>query len=309
MSSSDDVGEKIMVTESSAKAQGLKQRYDMDGYVCPVPVMSPEEAKAIRDRLEEYLGSSDRNPKHDTFLQFKVHMVFPWADGLIRRREVLDAVEAIIGRDILVWNTAVLIKKPRTRDFVSWHQDVYYWGNHPDHVVGAWIALAESTPENGCVRAIPGSHTWGILPHADTFGEDNMLSRGQQIDASRLDERMATDMVLRPGEMSLHHTRTVHASHPNRSDRPRMGFVVTYMSPSTVMNGPRTGATLVRGTDNYGHFDHEDVRPAWDLDPSGVAAHGDAMRAFSRAIYEGAEKEGRLGPSRLAHSSPRELNG
>ncbi|HXV25041.1 MAG TPA: phytanoyl-CoA dioxygenase family protein [Alphaproteobacteria bacterium] len=282
----------------------LKEGYDRDGYICPVPVLSGEETAAIRGRVESYLGRTSRDArdtKNDPLLQFKVHMVFPWADKLIHHSGALDAVEALIGPDILVWNTAVLIKGPHTRDFVSWHQDVYYWGNHPDHVVGAWIALAESTPENGCVRVIPGSHAWGILPHKDTFGEDNILSRGQQIDSSRIDERLAKDMVLQPGEMSLHHTCTVHGSRPNRSGRPRIGFVITYMCPATVMRGPRTGATLVRGSDTRGHFDLETVRPAIDLDPAGLAAHDEAMRPFSEAIYEGAQKDGRRAPGHISN--------
>ena len=289
-----------MATHPSHRScDGLKEKYDRDGYVSPVPVMSADVAAGVRERLESYLAGAGRNPKEDPFLQFKVHMVFPWADELIRNPAVLDAVEAIIGRDILVWNTAVLLKQPQTRDFVSWHQDVYYWGNHPDHVVGAWIAIADSTPENGCVRVIPGSHQWGILGHADTFGADNMLSRGQRI-AAPFDESQAADMALKAGEMSLHHTRTVHSSFPNRSRGPRIGFVVTFMSPATVMLGQRTGATLVRGTDNEGHFDLETTRPAKELDPAGLKAHELAMRAFSQAIYEGAGQNGRLAPDRLA---------
>ncbi len=280
----------------------LKTRYDRDGYVCPVHVMPADEMGSIRLGLESYLAQSNRNPKEDTYLQFKVHMVFPWADALVRHPAVLDAVETLIGPDILVWNTAVLIKKPKNRDFVSWHQDVYYWGNHPDHVVGAWIAIADSTPENGCVRVIPGSHKAGILPHADTFGENNMLSRGQEIAA--VDDTKAVDMVLDAGEMSLHHTRTVHGSRPNRSGRSRPGFVITYMCPAATMIGPRTGATLVRGVDTHDHFDLETVRPARDLDPAGLIAHDAAMRVFSQAIYEGAEKDGRLSPTRIADGPP-----
>jgi len=284
---------------SHATASELRQRYERDGYVAPVRVISSEEASDIRDRLEAYLGSAGCNPKDDTLLQFKVHMAFAWADALIRNPVVLDAVEAIIGPDILVWNTAVLLKQPNTSDFVSWHQDALYWRNHPDHVVGAWIAIANSTPENGCVRVIPGSHKWGILAHADTFAGDNMLSRGQHISVP-FDETSATDMALQAGEMSLHHTHTVHSSFPNRSDGPRIGLVVTYMSPATVMAGPRTGATLVRGSDTQGHFALETIRPARDLDPAGLAAHDEAMRAFSEAIYEGSHNEGRLSPERLA---------
>jgi hypothetical protein len=283
----------------SADSDLHRSAYRENGYVFPIRVMPPDEMADIRARLEAYLAGASREPKEDLLLQFKVHMVFTWADRLIRHPAVLDAVEALIGPDILVWNTAVLIKKPQNRDFVSWHQDVYYWGNHPDHVVGAWIALADSTPENGCVQMIPGSHRGGILPHLDTFGADNMLSRGQQIEQP-IDESQAVDIVLRPGEMSLHHTRTVHGSRPNRSDRTRLGFVITYMTPETTMLGPRTGATLVRGVDRHGHFDLEDVRPACDLEPACLRAHAAAMGPLSETFYTGAAQEARLSPTRIA---------
>ena len=277
----------------------LKEAYDRDGYVFPIRAISPDQIGAIRLRLEDYLARSNRNAKEDVFLQFKVHLILTWADQIVRHPAILDAVEALIGPDILVWNTAVLIKKPHDRDFVSWHQDIYYWGNDPDHVVGAWVAIVDSTAENGCVRVIPGSHKWGVLPHVDTFGQDNMLSRGQQV-VQPIDDDLAVDMVLRAGEMSLHHTATVHGSRPNRSNRWRMGFVITYMAPATIMIGPRTGATLVRGTDTHGHFDLEDTRPASDLEPASLLAHAEAMRPFSAAIYEGAGKDGRLSVDRIS---------
>ena len=283
-----------MFKEPIAPPRRLKARYEAEGYACPIPVLSSEDAAGIQARLETYLSQSASSPKDDPFLQFKVHLAFQWADELIRAPAALAAIEALIGPNILVWNTAVLIKKPQTRDFVSWHQDALYWGNHPGHVVSAWIALADSTPETGCVRVIPGSHRSGVLAHSDTFGDDNMLSRGQEI--SGVDESLARDMVLKPGEMSLHHTRTVHASRPNRSDSPRIGFVVTYMAPETVMSGPRTGATLVQGTDAHGNFELEATRPAFDFDPVGIAAHGVAMKPFVEAIYQGAEKARRIAP-------------
>ena len=277
----------------------LRAAYEKNGYVFPVAVMAGEEMAEIRGRLERYLAKADCDPKDDLLLQFKVHMVFKWADDLIRHPVILDAVEELIGPDILVWNTAVLMKNPHQPDFVTYHQDVLHWGNHPDHVVGAWVAVADSTPESGCVRMFRGSHKQGILPHTDTFGEDNMLSRGQQVSAD-LDETQATDMVLRAGEMSLHHTRTVHGSRPNRSDEARLGFVTTYMAPATTMMGPRTGASLVRGVDTHGHFDLEDARPVADLDPAGLAAHDVAMQPFAAAINVGAEEDGRIAPARIA---------
>jgi ectoine hydroxylase-related dioxygenase (phytanoyl-CoA dioxygenase family) len=277
----------------------LRAAYEKSGYVFPVRVMPADEMAEIRGRLERYLATAECDPKDDFLLQFKVHMVFKWADDLIRHPVILDAVEELIGPDILVWNTAVLMKKPHEPDFVTYHQDVLYWGNHPDHVVGAWVALADSTPEKGCIHVFPGSHKRGILPHTDTFGENNMLSRGQQI-SSDLDQTQAVSMVLRAGEMSLHHTRTVHGSEPNRSDEARLGFVITFMAPATTMIGPRTGATLVRGVDNHGHFDLEEARPAEDLDRVGLAAHDAAMRPFAAAINVGAQTEGRLSAARVA---------
>ena len=281
----------------------LRATFEKNGYVFPVPVMAAEEMAVIRGRLEGYLADAARDPKDDFLLQFKVHMAFTWADDLIRHPVILNAVEELIGPDILVWNTAVLVKNPHEPDFVTYHQDVLYWGNHPDHVVGAWIALADSTPEKGCMRVFPGSHKQGILPHTDTFGKNNMLSRGQHISAD-LDQTQAVGMVLRAGEMSLHHTRTIHGSEPNRSDEARLGFVITYMVPVTNMIGPRTGATLVRGVDRHGHFDLEDARPAADLDPAGLAAHDAAMQPFAAAINVGAEQEGRISPARTAEPQP-----
>ena len=95
----------------------------------------------------------------------------------------------------------------------------------------AWVKRSSKVCET-----ISSSHKKGILPRADTFGENNMLSRDQEITVD-LDERRAVDMVLRPGEMSLHHTWTAHGSRPNLSDRARMGFVITYMAPATARAG------------------------------------------------------------------------
>jgi len=273
--------------------EGIKEAYDRFGYVFPVRALSKEDTSVIRASIRTYVAGSGRNTKEDPYLQYKIHFVFPWADRLVRDPGILDVVEALIGPDILVWNTALLIKEPRTPDFVSWHQDVYYWGNKPEQVVGAWLAISDSTPENGCVRIIPGSHRGGILHHRDTFGTDNMLSRGQQIDQPP-EQDNAVNLILQPGEMSLHHTHAVHSSHPNQSDRPRIGFVITYMVPATRMIGPRTGATLVRGKDGFNHFDLESVRPMRDFDPHGLAAHAKAMKTFANAIYEGAAQEGRV---------------
>ena len=270
-----------------------KAAFERDGYLFPIRLVSPPEMATLRRGLEAYLHRSKENPHDDLLLQYKVHMVFTWADRLVREPALLDVVEDLLGPNLLVWNTAVMMKEPRRPGFVTWHQDALYWGNHPAHVVTAWIALTASDRENGCMRMFSGSHRRGVLAHVDTFGRDNMLSRGQKV-VEDLDERAATDIVLRPGEASVHHTVTVHGSEPNRSDRPRIGFAVTYVVPEARLAGPRTGATLVRGANTHDHFDIETTRPGADLEPAAINAHDEAMRPFAAAIHEGAEKAGRI---------------
>ena len=281
-----------------------REAFERDGYLFPIRLMPPREMVEVRHGLEDYLRKSKQNPHDDLLLQYKVHMVFTWADRLIREPALLDVVEALIGPNLLVWNTAVMMKKPGQPGFVTWHQDALYWANDPAHVVTAWVALTESDAGNGCLRMFRGSHRRGVIAHVDTFGEDNMLSRGQKV-VEELEESDATDIVLRPGEASVHHTVTVHGSEPNRSERPRIGFAITYVVPEATLSGPRTGATLVRGVNTHDHFDIETTRPSADLEPAAIAAHDEAMRPFAAAIYEGAEQEGRISVDRSQGSDRR----
>ena len=97
----------------------------------------------------------------------------------------------------------------------------------PADVVTAWVAFTESSPANGNMRVVPGSHRTQV-PHVDTFHPDNLLSRGQEI-AVNVDDARGVDILLRPGEMSLHHVRMVHGSPANRSNDRRIGFAIRYV--------------------------------------------------------------------------------
>ena len=105
------------------------------------------------------------------------------------------------------------------------------------------------------MRVIPRTHKTSFLAQRETYGRDNMLSRGQEI-AVDVDENLAVDLVLRPGEMSLHHVLIVHGSQANVSDRPRIGLAIRYITPDVIQDGSqRQFAQLVRGKDHYGHFE------------------------------------------------------
>jgi non-haem Fe2+, alpha-ketoglutarate-dependent halogenase len=243
-------------------------------------VLSAAQATQIRARLEEFeAGAGPLAGK----LRQKSHLLFTWLNDLIRNERILDAVEDIIGPDILCWGTSFFIKEPRNPAYVSWHQDSTYWGLEPADIVTAWVALTDSTTENGAMRVIPGSHTMAQVPHRDTFRTDNLLSRGQEImvdvDASRADT-----LTLTAGEMSLHHVRLIHGSEPNPSAQRRIGFAIRYL-PTYVRQvaGAHDWATLVRGADHYGNFELEQ-RPDADMSESAQAYHAAVVGGHAQIL-------------------------
>ena len=245
--------------------------------------MSREDAAQCRERLEAVerdLGGPLRG-----VYRIKPHLLFTWLAELVRHPAVLDAVEDVLGPDLLCWNSSFFTKEAASPGYVSWHQDATYWGLSEPDVVTAWVAFTESTPRNGNMRVIPGSHR-SQAAHVDTFHPDNLLSRGQEI-AVEVDEGEAADIILEPGEMSLHHVLIVHGSRPNASADRRIGYAIRYI-PTRVRQvaGPRDSATLVRGRDAFGHFDLEPP-PAADLAPEALALHADISDRQAQILYRG----------------------
>ena len=226
--------------------------YQENGYLSGIRVFSQEEAAQLRAEVEALEANhAAASPKHDLKQFFRVNgqIVIPFLANLARRPEVLDAVEAILGPDLLVWSVELFIKEPGSAKTVSWHQDITYWGmGETDEEVTAWIALSDVSVAAGCMRFVPGSHRGGIVEHGDTFAEQNLLSRGQEI--AGVNEAQAVHGPLRPGEMSLHHGRCFHASGPNQSSDRRIGLAIRYVTPDVRQPGlGRDYAMLVRGVD------------------------------------------------------------
>ena len=262
-------------------------QYRRDGYYLPVRILDDGEVAANRQKLEAF-EASQGHPVEGA-QRSKSHLLFTWIDDLMRNDRILDAVEDLIGPDILCWNTFFWIKEPRSETFVSWHQDLRYWGLDSGDLVTAWLALSPATPETGCMRVLPGSHVGDLLPHSDEYQQNNMLTRGQEISVE-VDETRAVSMPLQPGEISLHNVRLAHASSPNRSQDRRIGLSLHYMPTSTrQIVGEWDSAALVRGSDRYGHFKHT-PRPASDYDPAAVAFHEQATNAVREILFRDAEK-------------------
>ena len=264
------------------------EAFARNGYHFPVRALSAEQAQAYRAKLEgaeAQLGT----PLMKTGYRNKPHLVFTWADELIRHPRILDAVEDILGPNLLVWSSSLFMKQARDPSFISWHQDSTYWGlSHPD-VVTAWLALSVSHVANGCMRVAAGTHLMDQLPHQDTFAANNLLTRGQEV-MVQVDPSKVVNIELEPGEFSLHHVRIVHGSDPNNADYRRLGFAIRYV-PTYLKQiaGPRDSAMLVRGVDNYHHFDSE-PRPRADLDPEAVQEHKRITEAANAILYRGTDK-------------------
>ena len=231
-------------------APDFAEAFERDGFATSIPVFSEEEAaehRAALEAAEAKFGGS----MHYALLP---NMLFRSPDAIIRNPAVLDAVEAVMGPDIMVYECSYLIKEPNSVKRVSWHQDLTYWGLDTDEILTAWIALSPATEESGCMRMIPGSHRIGVQKHEDLREEDNILARGQTI--QNVDEDTAVSLPLRPGEMSLHHGWTMHASHPNVTEDRRIGFGIVFITPRVQQKvQSRECAALVRGEDKFGHYD------------------------------------------------------
>ncbi len=226
--------------------------YNEKGYAFPFRLFNGHQANKYRAALEKIETEHDEG-----LVKLAIghsNSLIPFVDEITRLDAVLNPVKEILGPDLLVWNSSFFIKEPQTTDFVSWHQDLTYWGLTDSHEVTAWIALSPATEQSGCMKFVPGSHMGNIVEHRDTFADNNLLSRGQEL-AVEVNEQDAVNVVLQPGEMSLHHGRLFHASHHNQTDDRRIGLAIRYITPDMQQTiNEKTDATLVAGTDKFDHF-------------------------------------------------------
>ena len=261
--------------------------YHRHGFLSPIEVMSEDEARHYAQRLEDAesrypqaLNAENRN---------NPHLAFRFLDELAHHPLILDAVEDLVGHDFALWGSVLFIKEPRSSHFVSWHQDATYMGITPHDFVTPWLALTPSNLESGCMSMIPGSHLEAIQTHLETFHDDNILTRGQEI--PDVDESLAVDLILRPGQISLHHARIVHGSQPNRSQRRRVGYALQAYVPA--------GGRQVLG-ENYwlpirgNCLQSDDIelrRPVYDMDPEGIGERQKANDNWSNVLYQGASRK------------------
>jgi non-haem Fe2+, alpha-ketoglutarate-dependent halogenase len=251
------------------------KRYEEDGVLFPIQVLDSAEVARYRAAAEELdralleAAQPVAPGERPVMMDGECHLNFEWAHSLCTHPAILDVVERIIGPDILVHSSSLFFKRPG-KSFVSWHQDSNYWELSQPRLVSAWIALSDSTVENGCLRVQPGTHLT-MLEHWEDHHEDNMLGTGNTVKGGH-DESKAVDVVLRAGEMSLHHALMLHGSNPNRSTGPRIGYAIRYLAADVTQGRGHHEVVLARGQQRHSRFKVQQEAPTQSV-ADGMARH------------------------------------
>jgi hypothetical protein len=256
-----------------ALSQEQVDSYRYNGFLFPVPALTPDEVAtclAGLQRLEQELGS----PVAEADVKWRSHAYAhsPWFNTLIRHKRILDAIEDVIGPNILVWTSTFFIKEPHSPTFAAWHQDGTYFGLEPKEQVCAWVALTDASEQAGCMEQLSSRGVPRQYNHA-ALGLANSINRAGQTIMEAFDQSNPVAMALRAGEFSLHHELAVHRSAPNHASHRRVGIGLNYIPTHVRVDSPvRCKAMLVRGEDRYGHFDLIDP-PSAERDAAALAVH------------------------------------
>lgn len=237
-----------------ANPAAIAELYDRDGFVFPIDVITPQEARAIRSDLEAAEAELANDPERLALLRSYPDRLLPSFDNLIRNPRLISAASAVLGANLMVWSAGLFIKEANSPKVVTWHQDLTYWGLDDAEETTCWVALSTADIASGCMKFVPGSHKKKLVAHVDTFDDNNLLSRGQEI-AVEVDEDEGVAAELEAGQASMHHGHLFHASDPNTTNDRRIGAAIRYIKPSMKQrSGDRSLVALVSGEDRYGHF-------------------------------------------------------
>ncbi|MGC1494209.1 MAG: phytanoyl-CoA dioxygenase family protein [Sulfitobacter sp.] len=240
-------------------ASEMATTYADEGFIAPLDVLNSDEAQSLRADFEAAEAELAGDTEKRKLLYTYTDRLLPSFDRLIRHPNLIAAASVALGPDLMVWSCALFIKEAQSPKIVSWHQDLTYWGLDDAEETTCWVALSEASIASGCMKFVPGSHKKRIVPHVDTFSDNNLLSRGQEI-AVDVQEEDTVNAALKTGQMSMHHGHLFHASGPNTTDDRRIGVAIRYIKPAMKQqNGTKSLVALVAGRDDFGHFQIADA--------------------------------------------------
>ena len=267
----------------------LKQ-YEDEGFVSPINIFSKDKAKEIRNEIELIENKTPNELKNSG--RYNAHLISPLLDEVTHNSKILDAVQSLIGENILVCGTTLFIKNPNEKGFVSYHQDAKYIGLEPHNWVTAWVAITDSNEKNGCMRMWSGSHKDNLRDHDQKFNKGNLLTRGQTV--KNVPKGETAPLVLEAGQMSLHHPTVVHGSELNKSNDRRIGFVIqSYIGTNVKQVLGKNSVQLARGVDKYNY--HIQIgRPQSLLDTKDIELKKKENDNLQEIFYKGSDKKGKF---------------
>lgn len=240
------------------------EQYHRDGYVTPDFRLADDVIEDIRLAHDRLVA---RHPQFGDYCS-AVLAYDTWYLTVARRPEILDMVGQILGDNIALWNSSFFAKPAQVGTKTPWHQDGEYWPINPLATCTVWIAIDAATTENGCLKVIPGSHRNKELAQHHENNADG-LALNLELNPDQFDEAEAANIVLEPGQVSLHDVFLYHGSEANTSDHPRRGMTLRYMPTSSVyqhgaatrrskdgpLNMSQRTVYLMRGVDESGQND------------------------------------------------------
>ncbi len=266
------------------------KQYDKEGYVAPIDVLSKEEAKEVREEIE--LIEKKWPNELEGLGRNYIHLISPVFDRVCNNAKILDAVESLIGKNILICGTTLFVKNPNEKGFVSFHQDAKYIGLEPHNWVTAWVAITDANEENGCMRMWSGSHKNDLQYHNQKFDENNLLTRGQTVENVPINE--TKPVILKAGQISLHHPRVVHGSGLNKSNDRRIGFVIqSYIGTNVKQVLGKMYVQQARGDDKFNYHQHVEKTDEL-MNQKGIEIRKKANEELSKIFYSGSQKVGKF---------------
>tara|TARA_B100001094_G_C18027939_1_gene718575 strand:+ start:123 stop:950 length:828 start_codon:yes stop_codon:yes gene_type:complete len=265
----------------------LKQ-YKDKGFVSPINIFSKDKMKEIRNEIE--LIENTIPGELEKSGRYNAHLISPLLDEVTHNSKILDAVQSLIGENILICGTTLFIKNPNEQGFVSYHQDAKYIGLEPHNWVTAWVAITDSNEHNGCMRMWSGSHQDILKQHDQKFNEGNLLTRGQTV--SNVPKNETEPLILKAGQMSLHHPKVVHGSDLNHSNDRRIGFVIqSYIGTNVKQVLGKNSVQLARGIDKF-NFHEKIERTKSLMEKNDLKIKKQENSYLQEIFYSGSEKKG-----------------
>lgn len=236
----------------------LKSKFFEIGYLKAIKIFEPNEALKIASDYETFLNKKNLSNADAVEHKSKTHLYFEWANQIIKNEKIINIVKEILGENLYCWNSLIFYKSPRSKKFVSMHQDQNYWGIKHDKALTVSLALTDSTLDNGCLKILPYSHKENFL-HENFESRNNMLARGQSISLDIKKKSSLDNIELKAGECCIFHGNIVHGSGKNSSFRPRFLYAMRFLTPDNIVNKKLYyhDATLVSGIDNVKFFKPE----------------------------------------------------